>query len=154
MCTVVEWCVKIFLSMGSLLSVGSPDTNLYEDIYTTHPAIGKRQYEFSSLNLSEENIGKLYTKFSFLISSSAHNETKTKTTGEEIIEIKELFHHYSLSKSRFASRVFQFYDLEETGKCEGGCWGRLKRWGREGENFMTYLSYFPWQGNLISMNLF
>jgi Ca2+-binding EF-hand superfamily protein len=86
------------------MSVGSHDTNLYEDIYTTHRDVGKYQYEFSSLNLSEEDIGKLYTKF--IVLDSNHNGS---------VDSKEFFHHFSISKSRFATRVFNFYDIDDSG---------------------------------------
>jgi Ca2+-binding EF-hand superfamily protein len=91
--------------MGSSLSITPQDINLYENIYTTHKAIGKHQYEFSSLNLSEEDIGKLYTKF---IALDANHDGS--------IDSKEFFHHFSISKSRFASRVFNFYDIDDSGE--------------------------------------
>jgi hypothetical protein len=90
--------------MGGLLSLSTSDTIVVDNLYIRDRNIGKHQYQFSCLNLSEEDIGKFYLKFRML--DQNNNGT---------IESKELFQTLSLSKSRFATRVFNFYDLDHSG---------------------------------------
>lgn len=86
--------------MGNVLNGNK--TN-YNEIYLNHN-IGKYSYEFSCLNLSEENIGKFYLKFN-LIDKNKNN----------LIESNELFTQFGISRSRFAIRVFNFYDIDKSG---------------------------------------
>jgi hypothetical protein len=89
--------------MGSLLS--SHDTVVVDNLYIRDRNIGKHQYQFSCLNLSEEDIGKFYIKFRTL-----------DTDNSGTIDSKELFNCLSLSKSRFATRIFNFYDIDHSGE--------------------------------------
>lgn len=94
---------EIIGSMGSLLS--SPEDQNYENLYIRNPKIGKYQYEFSCMNLSEEDVGKLYHKFMTI------DQNKNGT-----IESKEFFNYFGISKSRFASRVFNYSDMSNIGR--------------------------------------
>lgn len=75
----------------------------YDEIYLNRE-VGKYQYEFSCLNLSEDDIGKFYSKFISL------DKNKNGT-----IESKELFQQFGIARSRFAIRVFNYYDIDKSG---------------------------------------
>ena len=64
----------------------------------------KYQYEFACLNLSEEDLKRFIIKFVSI------DKNKNK-----VIESEELFQHFGIGKSRFAKRVFNYYDIDQSG---------------------------------------